>query len=471
MKKKIYLIFPLIIIIIALIAGGVYLYIKKMNDNWQSKLSKKIESYQEVLEDSTSSFESVDTANDWLISWANSKNISYTKYGNNVLVMARKSSEEFKSQPTTILFCDYDTDNPSGSVRSIAIAMSILKSDIEFGELKVIFVADKDRKFNAVNDIPSEEIGENSSIFVLSSGNKQMFSLMTGGSKAYSIEKQCTFEDTTKDVALKISVNNAPGGVPDTKISSYPNGIIVIGNFLAKMQSDAINFELASFNGGQSSSLYPSSAEAVVVVNKDDVERITTKLDSLKENFLDKYQEDYEDVTLDYEQLQDLPEKVINKSESSKLLSLIYTMINGIYYKDDDGEVVAISSINMVNTNSEVMQIKMNISSISSAKLGEMEQNISTLAGLSEFNLSNTNTVPIWSKSRVSDFANTVKDCYERCASDELEFVDSVPAQSTSALSSRFKNHNILSITSTEDSLTEDGKFIMTYLMGDTKIL
>ena len=471
MKKKIYFIFPLIIIIIALITGGVYLYIKKINDNWQSKLSKKIESYQEVVEDSTSSFESVDTANDWLISWANSKNISYTKYGNNVLLMARKSSEEFKSQPTTILFCDYDTDNPSGSVRSIAIAMSILKSDIEFGELKVIFVAEKDRSFNAINSIPSEEIGENSSIFVLSSGNKQMFSLMTGGSKAYSIEKQCTFEDTTKDVALKISVNNAPGGVPDTKISSYPNGIIVIGNFLAKMQSDAINFELASFNGGQSSSLYPSSAEAVVVVNKDDVERITTKLDSLNENFLDKYQEDYEDVTLDYEQLQDLPAKVINKSESSKLLSLIYTMINGIYYKDDDGEVVAISSINMVNTNSEVMQIKMNISSLSSAKLGEMEQNISTLAGLSEFNLSNTNTVPIWSKSRVSDFANTVKDCYERSSLDELEFVDSVPSQSTSALSSRFKNHNILSITSTEDSLTQDGKFIMTYLMGDTRIL
>ena len=57
MKKKIYFIFPLIIIIIALIAGGVYLYIKKINDNWQSKLSKKIESYQEVVEDSTSSFE------------------------------------------------------------------------------------------------------------------------------------------------------------------------------------------------------------------------------------------------------------------------------------------------------------------------------------------------------------------------------------------------------------------------------
>ena len=49
MKKKLYFIFPLIILIIALISAGVYLYIKKADDNWQSKLSKKIESYQEVI--------------------------------------------------------------------------------------------------------------------------------------------------------------------------------------------------------------------------------------------------------------------------------------------------------------------------------------------------------------------------------------------------------------------------------------
>lgn len=471
MKKKIYFIFPLIILIIAVIAAGIYLYVKKMDDNWQSKLSNKIESYQEVVEDSSSSFESVDTANNWLISWANSKDVSYTKYGKNVLVMARKSSENYKSEPTTILFCDYNTDNPSGSVESIALAMAILKSNLEFGELKVFFVGDRDREFKGIQSIPSEEIDENSSIFVLSSGNKHMYSLMTGGAKAYELNKQMSFEDRKKDVAIKISITGAPGGVPDTKISSYPNGVVTIGNFLAKMQSDAINFELASFNGGQSASLYPSSAEAVIVANKDDVDRITTKLESLKENFTEKYSEDFEDVALNYEQLETLPEKVINKSDSSQLLSLIYTMIDGIYYKDVDGEVVSISSINMVHTGSDAMQIKMNISGLSSAKLGEMEQNISTLAGLSEFHLSNTETVPIWSKSKVSEFANKIREDYKRYTSDELEFVDSVPAQPTSVLSSNFKVSNIISITSTYDSLTDDGCVIMTSLLGDQKIL
>ena len=318
MKKKLYFIFPLIILIIALIAAGVYLYIKKADDNWQSKLSKKIESYQEVIEDSSSSFESVETANDWLISWAKSKDVSYTKYGKNVLVMARKSSEDYKSEPTTILFCNYDTNNPSGSVNNIALAMAILKSNIDFGELKVIFVGDKDREFRGIHSIPSEEIGDNSSIFVLASGNKQMYSLMTGGEKAYDISKEISYEDRKKDVAIKISITGAPGGVPDTKISNYPNGVVTIANFLAKMQSDAINFELASFTGGNSSSLYPSSAEAIIVVNKDDVDRITAKLESLKENFVEKYSDDFEETVLNYEEVSQLPEKVIEKSDSSK---------------------------------------------------------------------------------------------------------------------------------------------------------
>lgn len=471
MKKKLYFIFPLIILIIALISAGVYLYIKKADDNWQSKLSKKIESYQEVIEDSSSSFESVETANDWLISWAKSKDVSYTKYGKNVLVMARKSSEDYKSEPTTILFCNYDTNNPSGSVNNIALAMAILKSNIDFGELKVIFVGDKDREFRGIHSIPSEEIGDNSSIFVLASGNKQMYSLMTGGEKAYDISKEISYEDRKKDVAIKISITGAPGGVPDTKISNYPNGVVTIANFLAKMQSDAINFELASFTGGNSSSLYPSSAEAIIVVNKDDVDRITAKLESLKENFVEKYSDDFEETVLNYEEVSQLPEKVIEKSDSSKLLSLIYTMIDGIYYKDEEGEVVSISSINMVNTGSEKMEIKMNISGLSSAKLGEMEQNISTLAGLSEFNIKNTKTIPIWSKSNVSDFAKDIKEYYKRYTSDELEFVNSVPSQPTSVLSSSFKIPNIIGITSTDDSVTDDGCVIMTYLIGDKKIL
>ena len=73
--------------------------------------------------------------------------------------MARKSSEEFKSQPTTILFCDYDTDNPSGSVRSIAIAMSILKSDIAVQvSINIMKVFVEMRKIMANHSILFEQI-------------------------------------------------------------------------------------------------------------------------------------------------------------------------------------------------------------------------------------------------------------------------------------------------------------------------
>ncbi|MDD7347108.1 MAG: hypothetical protein PUG43_00975 [Clostridiales bacterium] len=468
MKKKISIGLAVLLAITAILAGA-YFYFKRMEDNWQTNLSKKIESYAEVVSDSSSSFKSVDKANDWLISWAESKDVSYTKYGNNVLIMTRKAGEGHEEEPSTILFCRYDTKYPSGSVQSIATAMAILKTNIEFGELKIIFVGDTDREFSGISHIPSDEIPDGATVFNLGSGNKHMYSLTSGGSKAYTISKSISYEETGKDVAIKISITGAPGGVPDTKISSYPNPVVAIGKFMAKMQSDAINFELASFKGGDSSGIYPSDAEAVIVINKDDVDRITGKLDSLKDDFKEKYEEDFPDAHLVYEQLQESPQTVINKNDSSRLLSLIYTMLNGIYYKDENGEVICISSINMVDTTDENMLIKLSISSLSSAKMAEIDQAINTLAGLSEFTVKITAETPIWSNSKGSDFAQKIKDDYLSYTSDRLEFIDSVPSTSCAILSKKFKKANIISITSTENSADEDGGVIMTYLLDTAK--
>lgn len=468
MKKKISIGLAVLLAITAILAGA-YFYFQKVEDDWKTNLSKKIESYAEVVSDSSSSFKSVDKANDWLISWAESKDVSYTKYGSNVLVMTRRAGEGYEDLPSTILFCRYDTNFPSGSVQSISTAMAILKSNMVFGELKIIFVGDTDRDFSGIGRIPSDEIPDGATVFALESGNKHMYSLMSGGSKAYKISKSLSREDTKKDVAIKISITGAPGGVPDTKISSYPNPVVSIGNFMAKMQSDAINFELASFKGGDSSSLYPSSAEAIIVINKDDVDRIAGKLDSLKEDFVKKYGEDFPDAHLDYEQLQDLPQKVINKDDSSRLLSIIYTMLNGIYYKDENGEVVCISSINMVDTGDENMLIKVSTSSLSSAKIAEIDQTLNTLAGLSEFTVEMTSQIPIWSNSKGSDFAKSIKDNYLSYTSDELVFTDSVPSTACAMLAKEFKNANIINITSTEKSADTDGGVIMTYLLEGEK--
>ncbi len=468
MKKKILIGLAVLLAITAILAGA-YFYFKSVEDDWKTKLSKKIESYQDVISDFASSFKSVDKANDWLISWAESKDVSYTKYGSNVLVMTRKAGEGHEEEPTTILFCRYDTNYPKGSVQSIATAMAILKSDMEFGELKIFFVGDSDRKFSGINRIPSDEIPDGATVFTLDSGNKHMYSLMSGGSKAYTISKTLAHEDTKKDIAIKISITGAPGGVPDTKISSYPNPVVFIGKFLAKMQSDAINFEVASFKGGESTSLYATGAEAIIVINKDDVDRITGKLDSLKEDFVEKYGEDFPGVNLEYQQLQELPSAVMNKDDSSRLLSLIYTMLNGIYYKDENGEVVCISSINSVDTSDDSMMIKLSTASLSSAKMAEIDQAIGTLAGLSEFAVEMTSEIPIWSNSKGSDFAQKIKDNYLNYTGDSLEFTDSVPSTAGAVLAKEFKKANIISITSTENSADEDGGVIMTYILDGSK--
>lgn len=465
MKKKIFIGFMALLALIIILAGA-YLYYQTMEDNWKEKLEKKTISYQEVIGDSLSSFTSVKKANALLETWSQGKNISTEKIGDNILAVSKKASPGKEDLPESVLFCTYDTLSPKSSIDSIALALAILKIDMEQGAIKVIFSGDTDRSFAEYQKIPKEIISENSSVFVINSGKKHMYSMMTGGSKAYSLSKSYASEDRTKEVAIKIFIDKAPGGIPDTKISSNPNPVIIIGKILAKMQSDALNFELAEFNGGTGSSIYPESASATIVVNKDDFDRFNNKLLNAQEDFKDKYEKDFPDAKFSYEAIQSLPEKVINKEDSSRLLSLLYTMIDGIYYKDEDGEVVCISSINMVSTANDIMSVKLSTSSLSSAMISEMDQTILTLAGLSEFNSTLINNVNIWTNSKCSDFAHNIKDSYMKFTSESLDFTDSVPSAATTNLAKEFKSANIISITTTPDSLKYDGGIIMTYIMN-----
>ncbi|XVG99886.1 hypothetical protein ACGCUQ_03235 [Eubacteriales bacterium KG127] len=464
MKKKIFIGFTALLALIVILAGA-YLYYQTIEENWKEKLEKKTISYQEVVGDSLSFFTSVKKANALLETWSQGKNISTSKIGDSILAVSKKASPGKEDLPENILFCTYDTLSPKSSVDSIALALAILKSDMEQGPVKVIFAGDTDRSFSEYTKIPKSLIPGGSSVFVINSGKKHMYSMMTGGSKAYNLSKAYSSEGRTKEVAIKIFIDKAPGGIPDTKISSNPNPVTIIGKILAKMQSDALNFELAEFNGGNGSSIYPESATATIVVNKDDFDRFNNKLLTAQEDFKDKYKKDFPDAKFSYEVIQSLPEKVITKEDSSRLLSLLYTMIDGIYYKDEDGEVVCISSINMVSTVDGIMSVKLNTSSLSSAMISEMDQTILTLAGLSEFNSKVINNVDIWTNSKGSNFAHDIKDSYMKFTSEPLDFIDSVPSAATTNLGKGFKSANIISITTTPDSLKYDGGIIMTYIM------
>ena len=65
-------------------------------------------------------------------------------------------------------------------------------------------------------------------------------------------------------------------------------------------------------------------------------------MDKALDRFYDKYAEQYPEVSYTYEEVEP-PKRVLATEDAENIVSLLYTAFNGTYYKDDDGNVIALT--------------------------------------------------------------------------------------------------------------------------------
>ena len=150
---------------------------------------------------------------------------------------------------------------------------------------------------------------------------------------------------------------------------------------LANFKSTSMLFEISSFYGGSSADLVPSSAGITIVVNSSDASKFESKMDSAIEKFMDKYSDDYPEIDYTYKET-DIPSKVLTKEETDNIVSLMYTALNGVYNKDDDGNVVAITNIGKISSKNGTLRINVGIMSYIEEFLDEISESYRTISGL-----------------------------------------------------------------------------------------
>ena len=95
--------------------------------------------------------------------------------------------------------------------------------------------------------------------------------------------------------------------------------------------------------------LYPRRAEAVIVLQENDVTSFTSRFENSYENVAEYYED--LDESFEYTMTEiALPDRVIADDDTANIVSLMYTIINGTYYRSDDDEVTAFSNIGKIST-------------------------------------------------------------------------------------------------------------------------
>ena len=123
-----------------------------------------------------------------------------------------------------------------------------------------------------------------------------MWSAATGAKSVYRFTSPTAYTAPSKDAAYRIRIKGLPGGVPDAKISSYPNPVKEIGDLLAYFKTNALIYELANVKGGSNAATYPKSAEATVVIDEDDFDKFEARMQTAIENFNEDYLENYPEL-------------------------------------------------------------------------------------------------------------------------------------------------------------------------------
>ena len=107
----------------------------------------------------------------------------------------------------------------------------------------------------------------------------------------------------------------------------------------------------------------------------------------------------------------ELPSIVISKEDTENIVSLMYTMINGNFMRDEEtDQVMAVSNIGTVSTLNGTFTLGINAKSLESEIMNDIHTTVSTICGLCDINYREVSTVPSWKNESGSAMAETLSD-------------------------------------------------------------
>ena len=397
-KKTILLAAAVLVLLAALIFAGVHFLRAGQNEepSLEEIVTGKLNAYQTDLADSLDSLQTSRDAAQYLLSWGKNKGISCSiDSHDNVTYTLNATSKEMQDRSPVIFLCEYDASDLAASLEPISTALTIAKNTAEHGKVRIIFSPSEGIGSTGVSALPASWFTDKTEVFCLGKSAASKISAQTGGYLKFRLSDQLHTQKTSYDKAYRIYITGLPSESPDDRSGSAVNPIKQLGSVLANFKSTSLLFELANFHGGRSADLTPSGASMTVVINSADDAKFIKKMDNALEKFYSKYADQYPDAVYTYEEVS-LPKQVLVKEDAENIVSLMYTAFNGIYYKDDDGNVIALTNIGRIATKNQKLRVDVSVMSCAQDYLDEITDAYRTICGLCNIRFSIRASFPVY---------------------------------------------------------------------------
>lgn len=464
-----------LIIVACLIGTSVFAITKcekKEEANLSEKVGQKISAYRTDLEDSATTLTTAKAIKNYLCNWADAKGIDYTIDDYDNIIMKVKASKAYKDADPTVILCSYDPDHFNDCIDPISVALYLVKNNENTGKLNVIFTKEDSHNFEGIDKLDDKYFTDETNVFCLNGGSKNMWSTSTAYSSEYKFTKDVDYETPSGNIAYKIKISGLPGGVPDLKIASYPNPIKELGDLLAYFKTNSVIYELAEIEGGNSGKLYPKEASAVIVIDEDYQEKFEKRITTAIDNYNSDFAEHYPLASYTYEKIK-LPKKVLSNDDMNTFVSLLYTLVDGVYERDEEDEIVSITNIGAISSDGDTYSIYASGNSMTEKDLNQIDLSYTTICGLSNVKYKKTDTHSGWSieKPEENQFVQQVADAFKEYSDGQMEYRNNISTTNASSVYEKNPNCNIMNITVNQARIEKYAGTLITFMINQTETI
>ena len=245
----------------------------------------------------------------------------------------------------------YATDTTLGADNGIAVAMGmalLASTDIPHPALEVVFTSDEEESMNGAMKL-NGDLFKGQYIINIDSEEEGTITVSCAGGVTAIVTIDKAYKDVDSKVAYIIDIKGLLGGHSGMEINKQrANSNVLMGRVLNHLVNHVnMNVDLVSVSGGAKNNAIPREAEAVILVDKNDEEKLEQELANILKVFKNEFKTSDPNIQLLSKKSDDNYDKALIDEVRDNYIAVTNLMPAGIQTMSMDIEGLVESSTNL----------------------------------------------------------------------------------------------------------------------------
>ena len=343
----------------------------------------------------------------------------------------RDTIHDFKNDPLQLRIIGdmlYATDTTLGADNGVAVAYALAlldSNELPHPALEIVITTEEETTMNGALAVSADHFKGEILINIDSEEDGKLLVSSAGGVRVTQVLPILWTSISDEEVAYSIRISGLKGGHSGISIDKERgNSNKLLGRVLHDLSIDFL-FSIQQINGGLKSNAIPREAEAIVLFQVGDVEKIKQKIQQWDQIFKDELQSSDPDVTIGFKSKETISATVFTEETKRKAITSLLLIPHGVQGMSMgiDGLVESSTNLGVVTTTDTEMKFESEIrSSIKSQKVHMVTQ-VKSLAALLDCNVVIDSDYPEWPYNPNSKVKKLFEETYKEKYGKEMEVI------------------------------------------------